>query len=114
MRVEWFQRAQFAINLSAVFRRCQSDVNGSCGGCGDHVHSCAAANFSDVECYAALWIHQLRYFKNLMRELDDGALTFFEIKAGMCGDSGDLERVFAHAFTRCLDRAMQSVRRLKH
>ena len=49
-----------------------------------------------------------------MCKLDNCVLTLFEIKAGVCSDSGDLERVFAHALARCLDRAMQSVSRLKH
>src|SRR6266496_567334 len=114
MGVEGFQRAQFAVNLSDVFRRCNADVNRSGGGRGDHVDSRSTADLADIESDAAFGIHELRDFKNLVSQLDYGALAFFEIQSRVRGDSSDLKLVFANTLADCLDRAMQSIGRLKH
>src|SRR5436305_3411036 len=49
-----------------------------------------------------------------MRQLDNGALAFFEVEARVGSFAGDTQLVVADAFSRRFDGTVQAMRRLEH
>jgi len=114
MAIEGFERAQLLVYTGGVFHFGDADIEhrGSFGG--NDVDSSPAFDEAGVEGEATLQIDHLRYKINQAGEFEDGALAFFEIESGVRGFAGDFDVIFADAFARGLDRAVESVRRLEH
>ena len=96
--VGWLEREEFLFDAGAVGFARDADVDFGPGLSGNYVGFGSAAGYANADCEAALEVGPTADGFDDVRQLADGADTFFEIDAGVGGASGDLDSPIASAF----------------
>src|ERR1700722_7126760 len=102
MFVEGLQRSQLAVDANFLFRVPDANVDFYRGFGGNYVGARAALNDSWIHREPAPQIVELRDGCDLAGKLQDGAVAFPRIEAGMRGHAFHLQRVLAHSLARGL------------
>src|SRR5579859_3914421 len=87
MLVYRLESAEAAIDTGGLFGALDAHIDFDDGVGGDHVCARAAADHSGIDGQATLQVIPLPHFGDLVREFEDGAVSFAGVETGVGGDA---------------------------
>ena len=106
LAIDRLERAHLAIDLGGIAQAFHANINVGAGFGGNHVGAGASANDADVQGQSSLRFPKRCDTRDLVRQLDNGALAFEGIEPRMRGLAGNADGIFSNPFAGGLQRAL--------